>query len=224
MKHLISIGLIILNNLVSFSQNDTNSVYKNLKIHKDYRVSLSALIGAYKATYKVNDKIVDKAIYDKYKALSDAPCCPCILREYDLNEVLLREVVSCGDCGVGEVKVFFPSGNVKVKGKFKENPTSNWEDIYKRGYCNVKDGNFFYYSENKGLHYLSYVEKWKDGIFIEQIPERKKIEIWRVELMLHETKVDSQTLTLNEVRDLKFQFKYKNKLRSNSLKASNSRY
>ncbi len=219
MKHLINIliPLLFLGNL--FCQTDTNTIYKNLQVKKDYAVITSSLTRGRTTTYRVNDRIVDKATYDKFHTFDNiSSCCPCILRSYDENNLLLRESVSCGDCGVGEFKEFYPNGKVKIKGKYKENPTVDWADIFKRGYCNVPTGTWLYYTDLNGTHYLHHIEIWDNGQFIEQRPESKKAEIWGIDLLLNTIKIDSQALTINDIKNLKVVPKYKNKLNNAKLK------
>ena len=88
-------------------------------------------------------------------------------------DVLLSEGVYCTDCGVGFFKEFYPDGNVKLSGKYKENPTGNWKNYN----CQVEHGQWVYFKENGDTLYSEY---WNNGEFIKQVPEQSKMEIWKV--------------------------------------------
>jgi len=216
-KNLTFLIFTVLISINLYSQLDSNSVYKDLEIKKFYSVGTSSSTSGGKTTYKVNNRIVPKDKYDKYHNAwkNMKSCCPCILKSYDVNDVLQSEAVSCTDCGVGYYKEFYPNGKLKLKGQFKENHTNNWKDIYKRGYCSVLDGKWLYYN-NKGQ--INYIEIWDNGNFIEQKPKSKKVEIWKVELSLNEIEIDTQKIALNEFNKLQLTPKYKNSNRSSDLK------
>lgn len=214
--------LLVVFSVKSPCQTDTNSVYKNLEIKKSYAVNLESHFVDEKAvSYKVNGRRVDAKTYQKFDKVNQESddCCPCFLREYTENEVLIRENVVCGDCGVGVFKGFFPSGKVKIAGQFKENPTGNWEDISARGYCNVRTGIWFYYNELNGFHYLQYIEKWDNGQFIEQKPESNRPEIWGFDYLINAIKIDTQAITIAEFKTSQIIPKYKNKLKYSNLRA-----
>ncbi len=215
-KFIVLFIFLIANLLSLHSQEDSNSVYQDLEIRKFYSVGKSSSTVGSQTTYKVNGKTVSASTYNKYHSTWDnmSTCCPCILKSYDENDVLLTEAVSCTDCGVGYYKEFYPNGNLKLKGNFKENPTNDWNDIYKRGYCNVQDGKWLHYNE-KGQ--ITYIEIWDEGKFIEQKPKSKKVEIWKVELLLNEERIDTQKVSLNEFHKLKISPEYKNLNRDDKL-------
>lgn len=222
MKYLLICIMLVLVSIKSPCQTDTNSVYKNLAIKKSYAVNLeSHFVNDKPAYYKVNGRRVDAKTYEKFvKANQESDdCCPCFLREYTENEVLLRENVVCGDCGVGAFKGFFPSGKVKIAGQYKENPTGNWGDISARGYCNVRTGIWFYYNELNGFHYLQYIEKWDNGQFVEQRPESGRPEIWGFDYLVNAVKIDTQAITIVGFKTSQIIPKYKNKLKYSNLRA-----
>ncbi len=193
----------------TFGQVDSVSIYKNLKIKKVYTVDLSSFGDG---RYEVNGKPVSKKTYEKYASYRDdfSSCCPCILRYYDENDLLIREAVSCTDCGVGSFKEYYPNGQVRVSGQYKENPTGNWDSIYYLGYCNVQVGQWHYFNE-KGE--LLYSEFWDNGNFIKQIPEQSKTEIWKVESTLNGESVKNSTLTSAQFKQLEITPKFKNSSR-----------
>lgn len=211
-KHIFL--LIILTILLgqAFGQTDTASVYKGLEKKKFYIVDLSQINGG--ASYALNGKPISKATYDRYMSVMNniETCRPCILECYNENEVLLSESVHYSDCCVGSFKDFYPNGKVKLSGRFKENPTGNWEHIAERGYCNVPDGEWTYFNP-KGP--VLYSEFWKDGEFIKQVPEQKKTEIWKVDVTLNGEKLDKQLLTIEQIKELIITPKFKNGNRAN---------
>ena len=215
-KFAILFIFVITNFLSLHAQEDSDSVYKDLEIRKFYSVGTSSSTNGSQTTYKVNGKTVSAAIYNKYESTWDnmSNCCPCILKSYDENDILLTEAVSCTDCGVGYYKKFYPNGNLKLKGNFKENPTKDWNDIYKRGYCSVQDGKWLHYND-KGQ--ITYIEIWDEGEFIEQKPKSSKVEIWKVELLLNDVLIDTQKVSLIEFHELKISPKYKNSNRDDKL-------
>lgn len=197
--------------------DDVNTVYKDLEVVKFYSVSMSSSRDGGRSTYTVNNKRVSKSVYDKYHDTWDdmSSCCPCILKSYDENDVLLSEAVSCTDCAVGYYKEFYPNGRLKLQGQFKENPTDDWDDIYRRGYCSVMDGKWFFYN---GRGEIDYIELWDEGEFIKQTPESGKAEIWKVELLLNGIVVDTQKVALNKFHELEVSPLYKNSNENSDLK------
>lgn len=119
--------------------------------------------------YKVNGKEVSKAEYEKIAAKVEAGkkdfdnCKPCWLRYYDENNKLVREGLSYQDCGVGKVKEYFPDGKLKCKGSYKVNDTGNWDNLFDKGYCSVKDGIWFFYNEQGEI---IKTEKYRDGVLM----------------------------------------------------------
>jgi antitoxin component YwqK of YwqJK toxin-antitoxin module len=198
-----------------YCQSDTTTEYKGLKTKKFYSVSIHFQNKDGKSTYEVNGKKASKAKYDKYHSTwkNMETCCPCILKSYDENDVLLREAVSCQDCNVGSFKEFYPNGKVKLSGQYKENPTGDWKNIQNRGYCSVKEGIWTYFNQKGDTLYS---EVWKNGAFIKQEPEQQTNEIWNVELTLNGQSVANTPLTPDQVNQLEITPKYKNKSKSDN--------
>lgn len=42
---------------------------------------------------------------------------------------------------------YYAEGTLKIEGQFKQNPFSTWEDIKRKGVCNIRDGKWTYYTE-----------------------------------------------------------------------------
>jgi hypothetical protein len=180
-----------------------------LEIKKRYAVNTSEKIIDGVITYWVNDNKVSKLMYQKFKKDAEfINCCPCIQQYYSDREVLLFETVSCSDCEIGWFKSYYPNGNLKLAAHHKENPTNDWSNIYQRGYCSVPDGVFTYFNENGDTLYSEY---WKNGEFINQVPEQQKTEIWKTQLLLDGKVIDPNIpLTPEQVSSLSIQFKFKN--------------
>jgi antitoxin component YwqK of YwqJK toxin-antitoxin module len=208
-RHTLTIIILTIAFGEAFGQLDSTTIYKGLETKKFYSVGLSSQTINGKGTYEVNGKTVSKSIFDKYKSTWEnmETCCPCILKSYDENDVLIREAVSCTDCGVGFFKEFHPNGKVKLVGQYKENPTGNWKKIWNRGFCNVADGQWTYFNENGDTLYSEF---WKNGEFIKQVPEQITNEIYKVELTLNGEPIDKITLTPEQVKQLVLTPKYKN--------------
>ncbi len=193
----------------AFGQTDSTTVYRGLETKKFYSVGLSSQTTNGKGTFEVNGKKVSKSTYDKFQSTwkNMETCCPCILKSYDEYDVLIREAVSCTDCGVGVFKEYYQNGNVKLTGRYKENLSGNWDDIWARGFCSIRDGEWTYFNEKGDTLYSEF---WKNGEFIKQVPELKSNEIWKVELTLKGKSVEKRTLTPEQVRQLAITPKFKN--------------
>lgn len=207
MKPLIPLFFIHLTGQL-FAQTDT-SIYKNLETRKFYSVSYSASTRDGQTTYEINGKKVNKATYEKYHSTwkNMETCCPCILQYYNVDEVILREAIACTDCGVGYFKTYYPNGQISSTGHYKENPTGNWDELWDRGYCSVKDGQWTYFSEEGDTLYSEF---WKDNEFVQQIPEQVKNEIWKVELTLDGKPVENRKLTQKQVQQIVITPRFKN--------------
>ena len=158
---IIIAGFISLSD--AYSQVNTNkNIYSKLDTIETYNVGLSAETGPGYARYFVNDKQVDKKTYDRYKIPWDniGKCTPCFLKTYDEENILVSESVQYTDCGVGLWIEYYPNGHIKVIGHYKENDTGNWKDIYKRGYCSVRNGKWTYYDINGNE---TKIENYKEG-------------------------------------------------------------
>ncbi len=164
----------------------------------------------------VYGKLELKEVYSKSPSFFDdiQSCTPCIIKYYQKPYVLKYEAIQYGDCFTGFYKEYYPDGSIKVKGQFKENRSNNWDNIFHRGYCNVPDGKWLYFND-KGQ--IKSIEIWNKGNFVEQKPESKKVEIWKVELSLNEVTIDTQKIALGEFNQLQFRPKYKNSNRGSEL-------
>ena len=153
-KVLISLAI----NQQTFAQSDTISTYKNLKTKKFYSVDLESSIGERNTIYKVNDKEVREATYQKYentwKNMSN--CKPCILQYYDEDDLLLREAVAYTDAKVGYFKEYYPNGQVQLNGYYKENTTGNWDNLCERNLCSIPVGTWTYYNEKGEILYTEH--------------------------------------------------------------------
>ena len=189
----------------AIGQSDSTTVYKELQTIKFYAVNLDSF-GRF---YKANGRIVSKSTFNKYSSTWEdmENCCPCILKEYDANDNLIREKVACADCDVGWFKEFYLNGKLKLIGQYKENSTGDWNNIVKRGFCSVRDGQWIYFNKKGDMLYSEF---WKDDEFIKQVPEQNTTEIWDVILSLDEQKIGRQTIAINQIGNLRITPKYKN--------------
>ena len=210
-KDILALILFSITIFPLVGQNDSSAMYTKLETKKIYSVGLSFQTIKGKARYELDGKKVSKSTYDKFKPnwKNLETCCPCRLKYYDKNDILLREVVSCTDCGVGDFKEFWVNGQVKLSGKFKENNSGDWnyKTIQARGFCSVPDGKWTYYT-NKGE--FLYSEFWKNGEFIKQEPELTKNEIWKVDIALNGESIKNKKLTIAQVSQIIITPKFKN--------------
>jgi len=190
-------------------QIDSASVYQKLKTKKYYSVSLFSKTVNGETVFTVNDKEVDKATYKKFNASwkNMDKCLPCILEVYDEKEVLLRKSVSYTDCGVGPFVVYFSNGKPMLKGSYLENSTGIWDNIDERGYCSVPHGKWTYFNEEGEELYSEY---WEKGVFIKQSPEQEDPEIWKVEMIVDGTSLDSQSVYASRIGDIVIEPRFKN--------------
>ncbi len=202
---------ILYNN--SFAQIDTTEtdttkwVYKNLETKKFYGVGLLSGDGT---NYKLNDKIIDKSVYDKYYSTwkNMTSCKPCILETYDANDILKWKGIQYTDCAVGFWIEYYTNGIVKVLGHYRENETGDWDSAFYKGYCISPDGTWTYYNEHGQKRYSEY---WKNGEFIKQVPEQQTQEIWAVEQILNGQRIDNQFISPEQIKNLAFTPRFKNK-------------
>lgn len=191
-----------------YGQTDT-TVYKNLKTKKFYSVQMRSETGAGKDIYEVNGKRVSKRTYKKYNSSWEnmVNCCPCILKTYDEDDNLLREGVACTDCRVGWFKSYYKNGQIEMAGSYKENPTGDWNGIWSRGYCNVRHGEWMYFSEKGDTLYSEF---WENGNFVKQVPEQAESEIWEVKIRFNGQEIDSLAIPIANVGSLSIEPQFKN--------------
>ncbi|MFK7950770.1 MAG: hypothetical protein AB8G11_24505 [Saprospiraceae bacterium] len=199
-KIIFSLLFLSLYNLI-FCQSDTTSIYTDLEVQTTYNVNFQTKKKGLRTLYYVNGEKVKKSKYEQY---SDANwnlirCIPCIVKVHDMDFVLRKEYVGHTDCMVGFYREYYPNGNLKIDGYFKENPTGNWNNIYERGFCSRKDGEWSYFKKNGDLNYT---EVWKDGKFIEQIPKQNKVEIHDFAILLNGNPADSMQLTTDDIQNI----------------------
>ena len=133
------------------SQIDTTiNVYSKLDTLCCYGVNLRAEIWGGTGNYWANNKPINKQTYYKYKNLSVnlLKCKPCYLKTLNANGKIIREAVQYTDCFVGKRIDYYANGRIKIKGQYKENNTGIWNNLYKRGYCSIKEGTWRYSERN----------------------------------------------------------------------------
>lgn len=148
--------LILLTLLTSNSFGQTDSVLvknKGLKIVKYHPVKMEYNRVEGKTTYKINGKSVDSSIYSFYQSEQETIrlCTPCIVEAYDLSEKLMFRAVQFRSCPIGDVTLYYTNGKIRFTGQYKENQSGDWEDIWNKGYCAIKHGNWYFYRKNGKL-------------------------------------------------------------------------
>jgi len=86
-------------------------------------------------------------------------------KNYDDKGHLLFEGLCYNSCHVGAFTNYYKNGNVKTKGQYKENTTSDWSNLNERGLCSVQVGEWKNYSENGELKSTVLYE---DGKFVKE--------------------------------------------------------
>jgi len=188
---------------------DLNHDYKNLKTIKSYDVNIQYSYDEEtgKRLYLVNNKTVDKSVYDKFaKGISLKNCTPCILETYDENDSLIKRAPSFIDTEFDWFIEYYPTGKIKQTGQFAKSEITKdlpWL-VYK------KDGEWVKYNTNGDTLYSEF---WQKGKFVKQAPEQKNTEIWKVNVLYKGNKLDSQLLTITDLNDIVISPEFKNSRR-----------
>ncbi len=210
---ILALFLLSFSVQTGFTQTDSNSAYKRLKTKKLYRVSLSSEYDGSKKVYKANGKVVKKRTYKKYSKNSlgnITTCTPCILKTYNADKILLNEGIYYTDCKVGWHKTYYPNGNVKVSRFYKEMTAENLENLFGGNFCRIETGQWTYFNEDGDTLYSEF---WDNGTFKKQVPEQDSVEIWDLEFYLENEKIDTQTISLNDINNIEFRPYFKNSKR-----------
>jgi antitoxin component YwqK of YwqJK toxin-antitoxin module len=127
---------------------------------------LSESHGPEGSKYYINGEQVRKIIYDDKRKLFDnlLKCRPCYLITLNLDQKPIIEAVSYGECMVGSWIEYHKNGRIKSIGQYKENTTGDWSNIYDRGYCSVRVGEWKYFDMNGKL---IKVEHYNNGTLVQ---------------------------------------------------------
>ncbi|UOQ99538.1 hypothetical protein MUN81_08610 [Hymenobacter sp. 5317J-9] len=140
---------------------------------------------------------------------SVSKCTPCILARYDKDGHLYTKAVQYTDCGVGFYNEYYPSGKLKITGQHRENDTGKWDDVYDRGLCWAKTGEWVFYSETGKVITKEY---WKDGTFLKQVPERSLNEAWKINFILNGNILEKDArISMSDINNLTIVPVFKNK-------------
>lgn len=210
--HYLSTLIVIL--FVSFGLQAQigHSVYGSLDTLKAFQQSCYLSNDGGTSIYKVNGVITDSLTYEscqKNYALLKA-CTPCWLKMYTGGgDTLLYEMVAYGDCGVGAIRQYYPSGKLKLQGSYQE--STDWDSTGKLKAldCSIKNGSWVYYKEDGSFWYD---ETWRNGRFIEQVPNLGKSEVWGIDLTFFggQFHPDKDILRLDLLSKLTISPQYKN--------------
>jgi len=149
----------------------TVSAYGNLPTLKTYSVSSSSLTSDDTSWFKIDGNNVDEKTYRKFGETIGVydQCKPCVMLSFDTSERLLHKWIAYSECRIGYWIEYYPGGNVKVVGHYRENETANWNNLLERGYC-IKDGTWTYFNEKGNV---TRTEIWEKGKRIKTITVRK---------------------------------------------------
>lgn len=145
-----------------------SSTFKNIDTIRTYDVFLEERMTPFGIAYMCNGSEITKKKYLEYKSFWNASgaCKPCLLFTYDNKEQLKYIAYQYEDCLCGLYKEYYPSGELKVEGQFKENTSGNWENLKARNLCSLRDGKWSYFSLD-GV--LEKTEFYSSGKLIETI-------------------------------------------------------
>ena len=91
---------------------------------------------------------------------------------------------------------------------YKENSSTDWSNLYPRELCSVLDGITQYYDSTGQV---AFEEHWENGVFIRQIPEQPKAELWDISIALDSIELaNNAIITLSDLKSLRFIPKFKN--------------
>ncbi len=133
-----------------FSENAVLSNKAKLDTLRTYDVFLEIRKTPFGDAYMCNGNEISRQKYEDYKLFwnSTAGCKPCILYTYNDKEEIKFITFQYKDCLCGSYTEYYPNGQIKVKGQFKENNSSDWLNMRNRGLCNIRVGNWMYYYES----------------------------------------------------------------------------
>ncbi len=137
-------------------------LYKNLDTLRTYDVFLEERTTPFGIAYMCNGAEVTKSRYMEMKRFWNAAdaCQPCLLYTYNNKDQLKYVAYQYENCLCGEYKEYYPEGQLKVEGQFRENLTGNWENLKQRNLCSVRNGTWTYYLENGNVEKI---EVYVDG-------------------------------------------------------------
>jgi len=168
-------------------------------------------------TYTINDKIVEKDVFDNYfKANQLAKkCCPCIVRMFNFGDTLLYEDKRCHDTINDWFKGYYPNGNLMNLSHYSI--TENQNGIYSIGIGDKysKDGTWIFYNVQGDT---SKVEVWNKGTFISESPKIDSSEIWGITITYERNNILTNDIIITNFKRFKFKPFYKTKNKTAELK------
>ncbi len=207
-KYLLLTGTILSTNL--FCQVDTLMYHGTpLRLIDTYDVGLS-IFNSGSTIYHVNSTRVNEATFYKFYVGVDSiiNCCPCIRTHRDSSGAILSKSIICGECLIGYSFVFNEQNRLSKLAHYKENSSTDWSNLYPRELCSVLDGITQYYDSTGQV---AFEEHWENGVFIRQIPEQPKAELWDISIALDSIELaNNAIITLSDLKSLRFIPKFKN--------------
>ncbi len=200
----------ILTFLFFIGKLSAQSTYMNLDTIYKYDFNLGHTVNNGDTVYcSADGNKISLQEFRKYSRFSDSfrKCKPCYLIVLGANDKVIREGVQYTDCAVGKRIEYYPNGNIKRIGYFKENTTGSWNDIFDRGFCFVYEGRWIFMDEKGDTLYSEF---WENGKFIDQVPEQSEAEIWDVSLVTDSIEYNGQLLTNDQFLWIDFIPRFKN--------------
>ncbi len=135
-----------------FTQNavNTSAAKQKMDTLRTYDVFLEERPTPFGIAYMCNGTEVTKQKYFEYKRFWNAAgaCQPCMLYTFDDKNQLKYIAYQYEDCLCGSYVEYYQDGTKKLEGQFKQNPTSDWQNIKLRNLCNIRDGIWTYFLPN----------------------------------------------------------------------------
>lgn len=202
-----------------FSQLDSALDLSSIKVIEQYDGDgMEMNIVLEQTYYRYRGKKWSTRKYNKYFGPRENvwDCKPCILKTYAVKKhILLEERVAYTACDIGYIKKYFPSGTIQYIGNYYYDTSISSDSLIFKNRCSIPDGEWIYFNEEGDTLYK---ENWEKGIFISQIPEQNRCEIWDV--ILSDTYNDSSIteIAIEDVKILNFQPLYKNQNKNAELR------
>lgn len=197
-------------------QNIINN-YKDFKVIELHAVTYLPDSTVYASgLYWLNNRLIDEANYKTFLENEEKfdSCNPCLLKSFNSDGNLIYEGYQFSDCGVGKFIEYFDNGKPKVIGYYKQNLSSDWRNLVKRGYCSISDSIWTYFRKNGDVAYQEY---WSNNTFIKQVPEQDSNEVWRVDLMVNGLRIEqNDSLSIEDFKNLEIVPFFKNQAEKGS--------
>lgn len=166
--------------------------YRKLDTIKTYSFHSSYSYNNGKPIHMINNKVVSFQVYNKFqnehKKIAD--CKPCILKLYNVDDVILSEMVAYYSTPIDWVKTYHLNNKIKSTEQFIfSDSIFNEKILFITPF--VMDGESKFYDT---LGNYTYSEFWNKGTFIKQVPLQSFNEAIKSKLFLDKNELNDNTL------------------------------